>query len=113
MRTEEEWTEQRRSGTTAASPLYHSLNSVGPPAGSTHTGLEHLHADLCQPLGWIPPRPSALSDRLLSSSGVHDVGVWASGHDGVERIALAPRWSGPASRVDALSIRPVLALRAG
>ena len=67
VRTEEEWTEQRRSGTTAVSPLYHSLNSVGPHAGSTHTGLEHLQADLCRPLGWIHPRPSALSDRLLTN----------------------------------------------
>src|SRR5947209_14281105 len=102
MRTEEEWTEQRRSGTTALSLLSHSLNSVGPHAGSTHTGLERLQADLRRPLGWIHPRPSALSDRLLSGSRGQDARVWQSRQDGVYRVSLPPLCARHALRVDEL-----------
>src|SRR5882672_1118613 len=77
------WTERMRRGRTAASPLYHDLNSVRPYACSALTGLERLQADLCRPLGAVSTRPSALPDGVLRWPGGQDACVRQPRDNGV------------------------------
>src|SRR5713226_1147404 len=92
------WTERRRRGRTAASPLCHDLNSVRPYACSALAGLERLQADLCRPLGAVSTRPSTLPDGVLRWPGGQDAGVWQSREDGVPRIPLPALWPRQAPR---------------
>src|SRR2546428_10179583 len=102
------WTARRKRGRTAASPLYHDLNSVRPYACSALAGLERLQADLCRPLGAVSTRPSALPDGVLRWPGGQDAGVWQSREDGLRRIPLLALWPGEASGGDELYIILVL-----
>jgi hypothetical protein len=96
-------TARRRRGSTAASPLCHSLHAVRPDAGSALARRARLQADLCRPLGAVAPRPSARPDGVRRWPGGHEARGRQPRKHGRHRLPLLAGWPGPAPGGQALA----------
>src|SRR4030095_7931876 len=88
------WTKRVNRVTTASPRQSYHPNLGRPDDGSTPSGLECLHADLCRALERVSTRPSAVSDVVLGWLGGQDARVWPSRADGGHRRPLPSVWTG-------------------
>jgi hypothetical protein len=104
----EEWTAWRSRGTTTAPQQSQPPDSVDADAGSPHTGLACLAADLCRALGRVAAHPSAVSAPLGRRSGGEEAGVRQSRADGGPRVPRSALRPGHAPGGDAVQVVAVL-----